>query len=59
MNEFDPRTTLDITEDSINELLANVTISALSLDTWFANVTVKNTETPKMPGYSLSTTDIA
>jgi hypothetical protein len=44
MNEFDPRTTLDITEDSINELLANVTISALSLDTWFANVTVKNTE---------------
>jgi hypothetical protein len=33
-----------MTEDTINEFLANVTISALSLDTWFANVTVNNTE---------------
>jgi hypothetical protein len=43
VNEFDPRASLDMTEDTINEFLANVTISALSLNTWFANVTVTNT----------------
>jgi hypothetical protein len=44
VTRFDPRASLDMTENSINELLANVTISALSLNTWFTNVTVNNTE---------------
>jgi hypothetical protein len=37
---FDPRDSLNITEASINELLANVSISALSLNKWYGNVNV-------------------
>jgi hypothetical protein len=40
---FDPRN-LDITEASVNELLANVSIFTLSLNTWYGNVTVNNAE---------------
>jgi hypothetical protein len=40
---FDPRTSLNITEASINELLANVSISALSLNTWYGMVSVNDT----------------
>jgi hypothetical protein len=41
---FDPRDSINITEASINELLANISISALSLSTWYGNVTVNDTE---------------
>lgn len=41
---FNPLTSLDITEKSINEVLANVSISALALNTWYDYVAVNNTE---------------
>jgi hypothetical protein len=41
---FDPRTSLDISEATMNALLANATISALLLNTWFGNITVKDTQ---------------
>ena len=37
---FDPRESLNITEASINELLANVSISTLSLNKWYGDVNV-------------------
>ncbi|KAH7074435.1 hypothetical protein BKA63DRAFT_595919 [Paraphoma chrysanthemicola] len=40
---FDPRKSLSITEASINALLANVSFSALSLNTWYGNVAVNDT----------------
>ena len=42
--KFDPRQSLNITEASINALLANVTISALSLNTWYGSVNVTNSQ---------------
>lgn len=42
-NPWDPRDFLNITEESLNALLINVTISALSLNTWFDSVNVTDT----------------
>ena len=42
-NPWDPRDFLNITEESLNALLINVTISALSLNTWFESVNVTDT----------------
>lgn len=39
---FDPRPSFNITEASLNEVLANVTISALSLNMWYGDVTVQD-----------------
>ncbi|KAJ8112754.1 hypothetical protein OPT61_g4949 [Boeremia exigua] len=41
---FDPRGDLNLTEASLNDILANITISALSLNTWYDNVTVQETQ---------------
>lgn len=37
---YDPRADLDLTEVMLNQILANVTISAISLGTWWDNIPV-------------------
>jgi hypothetical protein len=41
---FDPTTDFNVTEASINSMLANISISVLSLDIWSGAVDVNNTE---------------
>jgi hypothetical protein len=49
---FDPRKSLNITEASINELLANVSISALSLNKWYGNVNVTDRDSRNVYRFS-------
>jgi hypothetical protein len=40
---YDPRIALDITEDLLNDVLTNITLSAISLGTWWDMVPVTTT----------------
>lgn len=40
---YDPRTDLDITEDLLNDVLTNITLSTISLGTWWEMVPVTTT----------------
>ncbi|KAJ8115503.1 hypothetical protein OPT61_g2868 [Boeremia exigua] len=49
---FDPHSVLNITEASINGLLANVTISALSLNTWYGDLNVSDSTSQSVYRFS-------
>ncbi|KAJ4982633.1 hypothetical protein SVAN01_11870 [Stagonosporopsis vannaccii] len=49
---FDPHSVLNITEASINSLIANVTISALSLNTWYGDLNVSDSTSQSVYRFS-------
>lgn len=48
---FDPREHLTINRASINELVADVTISALSLNTWYSSITTHGSQYKNVCGF--------